>query len=414
MQKVRFHNQLGQELVGQLELPLNRHPHNTVLFAHCFTCGKSLTAIRLLSQALADQGFAVLRFDFTGLGESAGEFADTTFSNNVLDLVCAANYLDQQGLTPTVIVGHSLGGAAAILAATQIESVRAVATVGAPAEPHHVQHLFANELSTIEQEGASEVNLAGRKFVIKQEFVDDLHKQNMAEVVHGLRKPLLIMHAPQDTTVGIENAEKLYRAALHPKSFVSLDQADHLLMRSADARYVGQVIAGWAQRYVDTEVADKLESDHQVVASLSAEDGFTTHIRAGKHNLMADEPASVGGNDFGPSPYELLSSSLAACTVMTLHMYARHKKLDLQRVEVHINHQKDYIQDCEECLADGRTGTGKIDQFVRELRLIGNLTDEQRQRLVEIADKCPVHKTLHNPVHITTHLMPDDGSANKP
>jgi len=402
-EKVTFQNKEGQNLVGRLEMPFDRHPHNYVLFAHCFTCTKNLYAVRNISKALTSNGFAVLRFDFTGLGESEGDFADTNFSGNIEDLVAAADYLAQNHESPSLLIGHSLGGAAAIFAAAEIESVNAVATIGAPSNPVHVKHLLKSGIEEIKQTGEAVVNLSGRDFKIKKQFLDDLQNKSLPETAKSLKKALLIMHSPQDATVGIKNAEEIYVAAHHPKSFVSLDGADHLLFNKKDSIYVGEVVSGWAKRYLD--ISDKVSSDiktkHQVAASLDAEDGFTTQMKVGNHHMLADEPENFGGNDFGPSPYELVSAGLSACTVMTLQMYAKRKGWSLANVEVHTSYSKTHAQDCEAC----ENETAKIDTFHRELKITGNLDEKQRQRLVQIADKCPVHKTLHSETQIITTVV---------
>ena len=402
-QKVEFKNTEGQHLAGRLELPVDRHPHNYVLFAHCFTCTKNLSSVRNISKSLTSNGFGVLRFDFTGLGESEGDFADTNFSGNVQDLIAAAQYLENQFESPSLLVGHSLGGAAVIFAAAQIESVQAVATIGAPSNPVHVKHLLKSGLEEIEQSGKAVVNLSGRDFTIKKQFLEDLQANSLTKTVKQLRKPLLIMHSPQDDTVGIQNAEEIYIAAHHPKSFVSLDGADHLLFNKKDSQYVGEVISGWAKRYVDVadKVSPQLKTKHQVVASLDAEEGFTTQMKVGDHYLLADEPESFGGNNFGPSPYELVSAGLSACTVMTLQMYAKRKGWPLDNVEVHTSYSKSHAEDCENC----ESGGAKIDTFRRALKLTGNLDETQRKRLVQIADKCPVHKTLHSETQVITTLV---------
>lgn len=401
-EKVTFQNKEGQQLVGRLELPVDRHPHNYALFAHCFTCTKNLSAVRNISKALTNNGFAVLRFDFTGLGESEGDFADTNFSGNVEDLLAASNYLEENYQSPTLLIGHSLGGAAVIFAATEIPSVNAIATVGAPSNPVHVKHLFKSGIEEIKETGQAIVNLSGRDFTIKKQFLDDLETKSLPETAKALRKPLLIMHSPQDDTVGIKNAEEIYVAAHHPKSFVSLDSADHLLFNKKDSQYVGDVISGWAKRYLDItdKVTGDLRTQHQVVASLYAEDGFTTQMKVGNHYMLADEPESFGGNDFGPSPYELVSAGLSACTVMTLQMYAKRKGWLLEHVEVHTSYSKTHAEDCEDC----ENSSAKIDTFHRELKIIGNLDKKQRERLVQIADKCPVHKTLHSETQVITTL----------
>ncbi|MDT0607127.1 bifunctional alpha/beta hydrolase/OsmC family protein [Croceitalea rosinachiae] len=403
LQKVSFSNKDGQNLIGRLELPADRTAHNYALFAHCFTCTKNLSAVKNISKALTSNGFAVLRFDFTGLGESDGDFSDTNFSGNVADLVAAANFLKENYEPPSLLIGHSLGGAAVIFAATEIASVDAVATIGAPSDPKHVKHLFKSGLEEIKSNGEAVVNLSGRDFKIKKQFVDDLETKSLPDTAKTLRKPLLIMHSPQDDTVGIKNAEEIYMAAHHPKSFISLDGADHLLFNKKDSTYVGEVISGWAKRYlpINERTEGQLKTNHQVVASLDAIDGFTTQLKVGNHYLIADEPQSFGGNDYGPSPYELVSAGLSACTVMTIQMYAKRKGWVVDNVEVHTSYSKSHAEDCENC----EDNTAKIDTFNREIKFTGDLDDKQIQRLLQIADKCPVHKTLHSETQVITTLV---------
>ncbi|MEM9361791.1 MAG: bifunctional alpha/beta hydrolase/OsmC family protein [Bacteroidota bacterium] len=403
LQKVSFSNKEGQHLVGRLELPADQHPHNFAIFAHCFTCTKNLLAVKNISKALTSNGFAVLRFDFTGLGESEGDFADTNFSGNVDDLVAAADFLTENYTAPTLLIGHSLGGAAVIFAASDIESIKAVATVGAPSNPVHVKHLFKSGLQEIVATGEAVVNLSGRDFKIKKQFVDDLETKSLPDTAKALRKPILIMHSPQDDTVGIKNAEEIYRAAHHPKSFVSLDGADHLLFKKEDSLYVGEVISGWAKRYLPAKerVDSSLRTKHQVMASLGATDGFTTQMKVGNHYMLADEPESFGGNDFGPSPYEYVSAGLSACTVMTVQMYTKRKGWPLENIEVHTSYSKSHAEDCENCEMD----SAKIDTFHREITLTGDLDEKQIARILQIADKCPVHKTLHSETQIITKLI---------
>lgn len=400
-QKINFQNKQGQTLSGRLELPADRHPHNYVLFAHCFTCNKNLLAIRNISRALTAAGFGVLRFDFTGLGESEGEFEDTNFSGNVEDLIAASDYLAENFDAPSLLVGHSLGGAAVIFAAARINSVKAVATIGAPSNPEHVQNLLKSDLSEIKEKGIAEVNVGGRNFTIKKQFLEDLQSKSLPDIAKKMRKALLILHSPQDTTVSIKNAEEIYIAAHHPKSFVSLDGADHLLSKKEDSIYAGNVIAGWASRYMPITNVKKIASKHDVTASLDQEQIFTTEMKVGDHYLTADEPESYGGNNFGPSPYELVSAGLAACTAMTIQMYARRKKWDVKNVEVHISYDKQHAIDCENCEAD----TAKIDTFTREIKFTGDLDEKQINRILQIADKCPVHKTLHSETQIITKLI---------
>ncbi len=401
LQKITFQNNEGETLVGRLEMPADRHPHNFVIFAHCFTCTKNLIAVKNISRALISHGFAVLRFDFTGLGESDGDFADTNFSGNVSDLVEASRFLEKNYRAPTLLVGHSLGGAAVLFAAAEIASVTAVATIGAPSNPVHVKHLFKSTIPEIKQTGKAVVNLGGRDFTIKKQFLDDLETNSLARVIENMRKPILIMHSPQDDTVGIKNAEEIYLAAHHPKSFVSLDGADHLLMRKEDSLYAGQIIAQWSQRYMKIPENDALKTKHHVVASLDASDGFTTSMKVGSHFMTADEPADFGGNDYGPSPYELLSAGLSACSVMTLQMYAKRKGWELHNVQVHTSYSKTHAVDG----ANPEAENNKLDTFHREIQITGNLDDKQRLRLLQIADKCPVHKTLYSETQIISKLV---------
>ena len=399
--KVSFTNKDKEQLAGRLELPLDQKPHNFVIFAHCFTCTKNLTAVKNVGRALTNAGFGVLRFDFTGLGESEGDFENTNFSGNVDDLIEAANFLEENYQAPTLIIGHSLGGAAAIFAASKLESIKAVAVINSPSDPSHVMHLLKDSEQEITKNGKARVNLGGVDFTIKKQFLDDLENNTLKDVVSDLRKALLILHSPQDNTVGIKNAEKIYIAAHHPKSFVSLDGVDHLLSKKEDSMYVGDVIAGWASRYVEIPPAKEIKSKSKVAASLGQDEKFTTNLKVGDHYLIADEPKSFGGNNFGPSPYEFLSAGLAACTVMTIQMYARRKNWNVGNVSVHIDYSKDHAIDCQECEKD----SSKIDTFKREIKLVGNLTDEQKAKLIQIADKCPVHKTLHSKTQIITKLV---------
>jgi putative redox protein len=332
---------------------------------------------------------------------SEGDFADTTFSSSVDDLICAANYLKENYVAPTLIVGHSLGGAAVILAASQFDEIKAVVTIGTPSAPQHVRHLLESGIEEIEEKGVAEVNIGGRPFTVKKEFIEDLDNQNLLGIVKQMRKSYLFLHSPQDTIVGIENASELYQAAKHPKSFISLDGADHLLSKEKDACYAGDVIANWAKRYVEIPEPKELSTQSHIVAYLDTNEKFTTHIKADQHSLIADEPKSFGGNDFGASPYQLVASGLAACTVMTLHLYAERKKWDLKEVFCHIRHEKTHLEDCKDC----ENPKAKIDKFTRELELIGDLNDEQKQKLLEIADKCPVHRTLENVAHIETRII---------
>ncbi len=401
LQKVNFYNKSGQQLAGRLELPANQLPHNFVLFAHCFTCNKNLLALKNISKSLTSNGFGVLRFDFTGLGESEGNFADTNFSGNVEDLVAAADYLRKTYKAPGLLIGHSLGGAAALIAASEITSIKAIATIAAPSNPVHVKNLLRSNIEEINLKGKAVVNIGGRDFTIKKQFLEDLERKTLPQIVKELRKPILILHSPQDQIVGIKNAEEIYVAAHHPKSFISLDGADHLLSNKKDSTYAGNVISGWAKRYLEIPPDKRVSSEHQVVASLDSDDAFSTSMKVGNHYMMADEPEEFGGNDFGPSPYELVSAGLSACTAMTIQMYVKRKGWNLQNVEVHTSYSKSHAEDCQDCESPGT----KIDTFHRELKLTGSIDEKKAQRILEIADKCPVHKTLHSKAQIITRLV---------
>lgn len=399
---IHFPGALGTALAARLDLPPTA-PIAYALFAHCFTCSKDSLAAARISAALVEHGFGVLRFDFTGLGGSAGDFANTNFSSNVADLVAAAAWLREHHQAPRVLIGHSLGGAAVLAAAGQIAEAAAVATIGAPFDPGHVQHLLGSAAAEIAATGEAEVTLVGRKFRIRKQFLDDLAANGNGERIGHLRKALLVFHSPRDTTVDIENAARIYAAARHPKSFVSLDTADHLLTGKADAAYVAAVLAAWAGRYVNATAAAPAPTPAtgEVTVMETREGRFTQDITAGAYHLRADEPATAGGNDSGFTPYDLLLASLGACTSMTLRMYAEQKKWPLERVTVQLRHNKIHAKDCAEC----ETREGKIDRIEREIRLTGNLDAAQRARLMEIADKCPIHRTLHSEVLIKTRMV---------
>lgn len=403
--KVTFNNKAGDTLVGDLVQPVSGAPVATCLFAHCFTCTRNVKAARNISRALSQAGFAVLRFDFTGLGQSAGEFADTNFSHNVDDLVAAADFLRARGQAPALLVGHSLGGTAVLKAAERIPESQAVATIGSPSDPVHVARLVSDSEDEIRRAGAAEVSVGGRPFTIKKQFLDDLESQKMSAVVRGLRRSLLIMHSPVDEIVAVDNASALFAMALHPKSFVSLDDADHLLSAEADSLYAGAVLAAWASRYVGTAAAAQARgaqdgASFSGVRARTRGDGFYTEINAAGHALQADEPESYGGSNRGPSPYDLLSAALAACTSMTLGMYARHKDMALREARVSVTHSKIHAQDCEHC----ESTVGKIDRFERRIALDGDLDKDQRQRMLEIADRCPVHRTLEGEIDVVSAL----------
>jgi uncharacterized OsmC-like protein/pimeloyl-ACP methyl ester carboxylesterase len=397
---ITFPGASGAALAARLDGPL-APPLAYVLFAHCFTCSKDTRAAAYISEALAEAGLAVLRFDFTGLGGSEGDFANTNFTSNVADLLAAAEWLRREHRAPAILVGHSLGGSAMLAAAASVPEARAVVTIGSPAEPAHLGHLLRDSRETIERTGEATVDIGGRPFQVKKQLLDDIADQKLGEIVPRLGKALLVMHSPKDTIVGIDNASKIFLAARHPKSFVSLDSADHLLSRRGDARYAAGVIAAWAQRYLGVEPETVPEAPEGRVLVRETRDGrFSNQVIVGRHVFRADEPVAVGGNDTGPSPYDLLCAALGACTTMTIRSYADLKKLPLERASVELRHDKIYAADCSDC----ETREGKIDRIERIVRLEGDLSPEQRAKLLEISNKCPVHRTLHSEVSIVTAL----------
>lgn len=398
MPRIHFDSRTGLSLTGSIELPPGGHWKATALFAHCFTCGRNIRAARQISASLAAAGFAVLRFDFTGLGESEGEFADTTFSSNLDDLEDAANWLAENLAAPQLLVGHSLGGTAALAVAERLESVRAVVTLAAPSSPEHVLKQFGDDIDRIESEGSAEVELAGRSFRIRRDFIDDARSQDLEARLRRLRRALLVMHAPGDKLVAVSEAEAIFTGALHPKSFVSLDDADHLLSREEDANYAGGVIAAWASRFLQLKASEAINGVR--VAGRTA-DQFLCSVEAGEHLLVADEPRDHGGTDRGLDPYEYLATALGTCTVMTLNMYARRKKLPVERVTCDVTHRKFHADDCEDCETKG----GKLDELSRSIHIEGDLEEGVRERLLEIADRCPVHRTLQGEIRIRSELV---------
>ena len=396
-ERVSFPGRSGS-LAGSLETPAAA-PRAWALFAHCFTCGKDSAAASRISRTLAAGGIAVLRFDFTGLGGSDGDFANAGFSSNVEDLVAAADWLRSEHEAPALLVGHSLGGTAVLAAAERIPEARAVATIGSPASPEHVIRLFAGDADRIEREGVAEVDLGGRRFPIGKAFLDDLRAVPMTDRIHRLRRALLVMHAPFDAVVGIHEASAIFEAALHPKSFVSLDRADHLLTDVADAQYAASTMAAWASRYLAPEpraVSAPVAGGHVRVGE--GNHRFLRHVVTDDHAWLADEPKRAGGDNLGPDPYEHLLAALGACTSMTVRMYANRKGWPLADIEVEVEHSREHANDCEDCEKPGR----HVDVIRRVVRLTGDLDHEQRRRLLEIADRCPVHRTLENTIRIRT------------
>ena len=398
---LHFEGARGERLAARLDLP-GEAPRASVLFAHCFTCSKDIHAARAIARALTARGLAVLRFDFAGLGD--GTYDAPGFAANIEDLTRAADLMAQRELAPAVLVGHSLGGAAVIRAAHKLKSVRAVATIGAPFDPGHVAHLFDGAEARIEAEGAAEVDIGGRPVRIDRAFLRDLENDDAPAAIGGLKRALLVLHAPRDMIVGIDNAAEIFRAAKHPKSFVSLDDADHLLSRGADADYAAEVIAAWAARYLDkapaTSHEDALPPEGVLRVSEADPDGFLQHVSdSHDHRALADEPSAFGGTNKGFTPYQFLAAGLGACTTMTIRMYARRKKIALTHVSVDVRHDKVHAEDCADCEKGA-----KIDRFERIITLEGDLDEGTRARLLEIADKCPVHRTLHSRIDIETRL----------
>ena len=400
-QRVEFSNPQGETLSGVLETPESA-VSGWAIFAHCFTCSKKSLAASRVARGLAERGIGVLRFDFTGLGESDGDFSTSGFSSNVADLKLAANWMAAAGRPVSLMIGHSLGGAATLVAAKEIISVKAVATIGAPSDAGHVVEQFKQSVPEIEAVGRAQIDLGGRPFTLSKAFLDDLRSATVLDAVKALKKPLLILHAPADQVVGIDNATDLFMAAKHPKSFVSLDRSDHLLTGKSDAGFVIDVIAGWSARYIDAAPIAQSASPqvNKVVVRETGENGpYQNEVLIGGRRFFADEPASVGGADTGPDPYAWVEAGLGACTSITLRMYANRKKWPVDRISISVDHAKRHAEDCVDC------GPGdKIDVFTRYIEIDGNLDDEQRARMLEIADRCPVHRTLENGAKVETHL----------
>lgn len=402
-QRVDFDGSQSAKLSARLDLPAGAIKAYAI-FAHCFTCSKDLHATKKISASLAAQGIAVLRFDFTGLGNSKGDFSSTNFSSNREDLIIAANYLRDNFEAPSLLIGHSLGGAAVLSIASEIPEITAVATIGAPSEAKHVIHNFGVKIDEIKDTGEATVSLGGRNFSIRKQFLDDLEANDVLEKVAKLKKPLLVLHSPVDQIVGVENATQIFVAAKHPKSFISLDNADHLVSNERDADFVASVIAAWASRYISQDNTHEYsDASDEVIVSETGLGKFQNTIHAGNHHLIGDEPKSVGGLDSGPSPYDYLATALGTCTSMTMRMYADFKKLEVGKISVSVSHKKIHAKDCMECTAEERAEGGKIDFFERKIAVEGLNDEALSAKLLEIADKCPVHKTLEKGAKVETH-----------
>jgi len=397
--KIEFDGAQGESLAAAISWPQGK-TRAFAIFAHCFSCSKDFVASRRVANALTEHGFAVLRFDFTGLGRSGGDFSNTNFSTNIQDLVAAAQWLGANFDAPSLLVGHSLGGAAVLAAAPEIASVKAVATIAAPADVEHILSQFTCSLEEIEANGEGQVDLGGRPFKIKKQFLDDVREFDLPNQIKKFRGATLVLHSPIDALVGIQNAETIFKSAKHPKSFVSLDNADHLLTKLEDASYAAEVIGAWAQRFIPS-TGENIQSEGLVVAAESGEGKYHLHVDASGHPLTIDEPLEVGGSDRGPTPYDLLSAALGGCTTLTLRMYADRKKWPVTHIETRVEHAKHHAQDIEDL---GEKFEGRVDVFTRNILIEGELDQDQRQRLLEIADKCPVHKTLEKSSAIRTNL----------
>lgn len=385
-----FLNESGQLLSGRLELPILK-PKAMAIFAHCFTCSKNVKAATTISRSLAENGIGVLRFDFTGLGNSEGDFSNTNFSSNISDLIAAANSLEQNYSAPSLLVGHSFGGAAVIKAATQIKSVKAVVTIGAPSCVNHVAHLFSESIEKIKLQKKAEVDLFGRKFNISEDFINNINEVDILNDVKEFKKAFLILHSPIDNLVSIENAAKLFHSAKHPKSFISLDNSDHLISKETDAVYISKIISEWSSRYLATEINKPMQTydSEKVVVSAQLGYKFLNHVRVGKHQLLMDEPESVGGDNLGLTPYQHLLAALGGCTSMTMKLYAELKGIVFDDIKVELTHQK--------LDKDGI----KFDNIIKSISITGDsVTPEQKKKLLEIAEKCPVNRTLKSDIII--------------
>jgi uncharacterized OsmC-like protein/pimeloyl-ACP methyl ester carboxylesterase len=401
-QKVDFVSRNGKRLAARLDLPIDEKPGAFAIFAHCFTCSKNFNAIVNIDRELTRQGIAVLRFDFTGIGESEGDFSETNFSTNVEDLISAAGFLQDNYEPPKLLIGHSLGGAAILQAAGRIPSTQAVATIAAPGDLTSLSRFLAsNSGGSLESRGETTINFSGKEFNIRKQFLDDLQQNNMELAVRSLRKPLLLFHSPRDRIVSIDNAARIFMAARHPKSFISLDEADHLLSNREDSLYVGSVLAAWSKKYLELPgKTEQIDPSEGRVLTRTGKVGFQTEINANGHHLIADEPISVGGANTGPTPYDLLIAGLGACTGMTLRMYADRKGIPLEAITVRLKHEKIHVKDCLDCVDQVR----QIDSIEREIELHGDLDLALREKLLVIAGRCPVHKTLESATRIESKL----------
>ncbi len=404
-QNLTIRTPAGHELTGSLELPTGL-VRGAALFAHCFTCTKNSKAAVTVTRALAREGIATMRFDFTGLGGSGGDFGRSGFATDVADLAAAGQDLIERFSGPILLIGHSLGGAAVLAAADELgrDNVAAIATIGAPSDVPHVLHNIDGDLEQIREEGQGTVKIGGREFTLGREFIEKVENTDLLAEVERLRKPLMFLHAPTDEIVGIEHAGALFQAAKHPKSFVSLEGADHLLLREEDAHFVASVIAGWGHRYLP--LRDDWPMPEEGIVACTGHGKFGTEVHTTSHRFIADEPKSYGGDDTGPTPYDLLNAALGTCTAMTMKMYADRKEWPLEKVDVAVTHERKHAEKCDhvEAMEEGR----QIQALNRRIAIRGDkLNEEQRAKLLEIADKCPVHRTLEGELHVHTQMDDD-------
>lgn len=399
-ERMQFQNRKQIELSAFIYHPLDRPPRFYALFAHCFTCSKNLKAVQNICNTLSQMGVAVMSFDFTGLGNSKGEFEDSNFTSNISDLVDASGFLQEKYEAPSLLIGHSFGGAAAIFAAQSLPEIKALVTIGSPSDLKHITHLFDDHLEHIKENGSSRVNIGGRPFKINHSFIQDIQQNDLGSCLSKLRKPILILHSPQDVIVDIRHAAQLYEKAFHPKSFISLDGADHLLSNSTDSEYVGEMISSWSKKYILGKTIPNDTKGHEVKVRLAGP-GYTTEVKTPYHHLLADEPEEVGGNNLGPTPYDLLMAALGTCTAMTLQMYANRKKWDLEEIIVFLNHDKVHRNDGEEF----EKNNSKVSRFIRNIEFMGEVDEQKKEKLLEIADKCPVHRTLKENIIIETKII---------
>jgi len=416
--KIEFPGSSGTPLAARLDMPKDA-PAAFALFAHCFTCSKDSFAASRISKGLTDYGIAVLRFDFTGLGGSDGDFSNTNFTSNIDDVVAATEYLSAHYRAPSILIGHSLGGAAVLAAAHRVPSVRAVVTLGSPSDPAHITNLFAEASAEIVAEGEATVQLGGRPFRIRKQLLDDISAQPQLARLRYLDAALLVLHSPTDQTVGVDNAREIFDAAHHPKSFVALDGADHLLSDRDDAAFAASMIAAWSARYAfergQDPTSESLTDSHSapvvspnatvttdgssVIVSESGPARYEQRVFASGHELIADEPAPLSENH-GPAPYDFILAGLGSCTSITIRMYAERKKMPLNSVSVRLSRERIDASTCDHCTST----EGMVEHITRELVFDGDLSEEQRASLLVIADKCPVHRTLEGEISITTRL----------